>query len=220
MGLAFIWFYLLGNNAFWGLLFGGILGYGLQGLSWEPLCLYLMADIVGGYWGAKLCQNSFSSDIRLFKDLKEWWNFFIKQAACICVFSAACRCLAMFVNQYHQNPEISVSTNTWIWYYIDLWLADLNAVMILSAFLFPWITLPFSRGKMRAELYLTAVLFVGSVLYLAYFGAYKESLIHKMGIEYYTLIPSVLLGAIWLCIVLCYTLDHARTLLINDARQD
>lgn len=207
MGLAFIWFYLLGNNAFWGLLLGSVLGYGLQGLSCASVCLYLCADMIGGYWGAKLCQNSFSSDIRLFKDIKEWFDFFIKQAAYACVVSASFRWLAMFVNQSNQT---SVNMNTWIGYYIDLWLADLNAVMILSAFLLPWITLPFSRGKMRAELYLSAILFVVAGLYLAYFGAHKESLIQKMGIVDYTLIPGVLLASTWLCILLCYRLDRAR----------
>src|SRR5207245_1955115 len=63
MGLAFVWFYLLGFDAMWGILLGGLLGYSLKGLPVVSIFLYLSADIVCGYGGAYISQNSFASDV-------------------------------------------------------------------------------------------------------------------------------------------------------------
>lgn len=205
MGLAFVWFYVLGGDAVWGLLLASLCGYFFQGFSIESIFLYCLADIACGYWGASICKNSFSSDIRIFKELKEWWNFFIKNAGLVCVVSASLRWFAFLLSQ-----PTSVSPVILFYHYIDLWFADVNAILVLSAFLFCWVTIPFSREKMRAELLLTLALFALSTCYLAYWGAYKMDWVHSIGIAYYTFVPGGLLLVIGLVIGISYRFDRSR----------
>ena len=60
-GIAFIMFYLLGSNAFPGIVLGGFCGYILKGMPIVSTMLYLTADMGCGYLGALLCQNIFST---------------------------------------------------------------------------------------------------------------------------------------------------------------
>ena len=197
MGLAVVWCYLLGSDAIFGLLLAGLCGYFLSGFSIGSVVLYCLADIACGYWGAFLCQNSFSSDIRIFKDLKEWWNFFIKNACLVCVLSGGLRWLAFWFNQ-----PTPVAPTIFFYHYIDLWLADLNSILLLSAFLFSWVTIPFSREKMRAELFLTLILFGFSTCCLAYWSLYKTTVP--------MLVPGALLLITALVIGVSYVFDHSR----------
>lgn len=192
MGLAFVWFYLVGNQAIWGILLGGLAGYCLKGLPIEVVALYLSADILCGYWGAYLCQNSFASDLKIFQSIKEWLHFF-KQVAWACLFSASLRTLAVLF-----KLEFSIPIQTLFFYYIDLWLADVNAILILSSFLFSWVFIPFSRQKIRFEAIVTALLFLISGFYLAYCSANQSVHLHHLGSIYYTVVPSILLLIIML----------------------
>lgn len=173
MGLAFVWFYLLGFDAVWGILLGGWVGYYLKGLPVPATLLYLSADILCGYWGAYLCQNSFASDIRIFRSFKEWIDFF-KKCGLVCMVSAGLRSFAILKEADTLSPLM-------FFYYIDLCISDVNAILILSAFLFSWVPIPFTREKIGYKTIATALLFVLSGLYLSYIVAHQGSYLDKPG---------------------------------------
>lgn len=196
MGLAFVWFYLLGKEAWMGIFFGGLLGYGLKGLPLSAMVLYLSADILCGYWGAYLCQNSFASDLKIFKNFREWLDFF-KKVAMMCMVSAGLRCMAIFL-----KPGLLLSFKAAFFYYLDAWFADLNAILILGTFLFSWVYIPFSRAQVDYKVVCSALLFIGSGLYLAYCAARQVVLCEQWGIVCYTALPALLFLSI-ACLIKC-----------------
>ena len=75
MGISFMMFYLLGKNAFMGIFLSSFCGYVVKGMPMLSIILYLIADIGCGWWGAMLCQNTFSVDLRIFLNLREVITF-------------------------------------------------------------------------------------------------------------------------------------------------
>jgi hypothetical protein len=132
IGIAFVMFYLLGNNAVWGLVLGSFCGYLVRGLSISPLILYSIADVGCGFIGAFLSQRILSSDIKPFENRQECVQFIVINALITCVLSSSLRIMTVKFNLYH---------------YIDLWLGDLNATLIFSGLLLTWLCVPFSREK-------------------------------------------------------------------------
>ncbi len=141
IGISFVMFYLFGNNAIFGLLLGGFGGYLLKGLAIETTVLYLIADLGCGYLGSVLCQNVFSSDIKPFLNLQNGFKFFRINALITCLISSLIRISA----------AISINLNITFYDYINLWLSDLNAILILSSFLLSWSYIPFSREKISDQ---------------------------------------------------------------------
>lgn len=146
MGIAFVMFYLLGKNAFPGIILGGFCGYLLKGMPIVSTLLYLTADIGCGYLGARLCQNTFSTDIRILLNLREGIQFFKTNALITCSFSGFIRTFSFILN-YKESQDIGSVFFT----YINLWLADLNAILILSGFLLSWVYVPFSRERISKK---------------------------------------------------------------------
>jgi hypothetical protein len=142
MGLAFSFFYLLGGSAFWGLLLGGFSAYFLKGLSLSSMFLYLTADIGAGFVGATLCQTILTADVRTFTNLSEFFRFIKVNALMTTVVSSMLRMTAFLLSQ-QDNINIKIL----LFYYIDLWLADLNGILVVSGLLLSWIYVPFSREK-------------------------------------------------------------------------
>jgi len=188
IGIAFVMFYLLGNNSMVGLLLAGGCGYFLKGFSIESTLLYLTADIAGGYLGAFLCRGVFSQDLKPFANLKEGFQFLKINAFAVCLLSSLIRVLAIILNQ--KEP---IHFQVLVFNFIDLWLSDLNAVLVLSGFILSWIYVPFSREKINGYLMTTAILFVSSSLYLAVFLALKANYLLSFGLKLYTLVPFGLL---------------------------
>ncbi len=145
MGIAFITFYLFGSNAILGLILGSICAYFLKGFSAVSIILYLTADIGFGCLTAFLCQAVFSSDIRPFAAWCEVLNF-IKINLFVTLFSSLLRLIAFALIMDTSNKQSILLFN-----YIILWLADFNAIFILSAFLLSWVTIPFTREKISQE---------------------------------------------------------------------
>lgn len=194
IGVAFILFYILGSNATLGLLLGCCFGYLLNGFTIESLLLYSLADMGGGYLSAYYCQRNFSQDINPFSNWKETVNFLKIDAFLICVLSAFFRGVAFGLLSFSSSsletlPSYDLSF--YAIYFFDFWLADLNAILVISAFVLSWVTVPQSREKIFRSPYLmvTLVLFVTTTLYLAYFLIYKTQFILKSGLEGYSLVP-------------------------------
>lgn len=143
---SFIFFYFLGGNVFLGLLLGSLSAYLLKGLSPTVMLLYTFADIGGGYLGAFLCKDVFSSDIKPFAHRREAFMFIAINAFITCFISAMIRMTALICKN-----DIPISLGKLIDQYIILWLADLNAVLILSTFLLTWFCVPFSREKISVR---------------------------------------------------------------------
>ena len=136
IGIAFVMFYLLGNNALLGLLLGGLLGYLIKGFVLQSALLYLTADIGASYLGSLLCQKIFTSDIRSFAKLSEMFEFLKINAFITCFFSALARIGAIFL-----KVELT------FYDCLNLWISDLNGIVVLSGFLLSWAYVPFSREK-------------------------------------------------------------------------
>jgi len=167
MGIAFVMFYLFGMNAFPGIMLGGFCGYLLKGMPIISTFLYLTADVGCGYLGALLCQNIFSTDIRMLLNFRERIKFIKMNAFITCLFSSLIRTFS-FIWIYKDGKDISTIFFT----YINLWLADLNAVLILSSFLLSWVYVPFSREKIlkksinKVETLLFIILIVFLILFM------------------------------------------------------
>lgn len=143
---SFIFFYFLGGNAFLGLLLGSVFAYLLKGLSPIVTLLYTFADIGGGYLGAFLCKDVFSSDIKPFANRQESIIFIAINAFITCFISGMIRITPLI-----WKNSIPISWGKLLFQYILLWLADLNAILILSAFLLTWFCVPFSREKIAVQ---------------------------------------------------------------------
>ncbi len=154
IGIAFVMFTLLGNNALLGLLLGGLFGYLLKGLAIETTVLYLIADIGGGYIGSLLCQSVFSSDIRPFLNIHEGLKFLKINAFITCLISSLIR-----------TGAVLLSYNVTFYDCIDLWFSDLNAILILSGFLLSWSYTPFSREKISDKT-ITITPIVGLIIFI------------------------------------------------------
>lgn len=149
IGISFVMFYLFGFSSFIGLILGGFLGYYINDFSLSTIILYLIADIGGGYIGAKLSQNIFSSDIRIFAHGHEINRFILKNAFFTCLFSATMRLVALMIEQYKivgtiPYPEL-------IYNLINFWLSDLNGLLVISSLILSWIYVPFSREKISRK---------------------------------------------------------------------
>lgn len=142
IGIAFVIFYLFGCTAFVGLLLAGFFAYILNGLSLISTVLYLSADIIPSFIGALLCQKILSSDINPFAKHKEWLQFIKINALFTCTLSSIFRIILwIFIQQKTIDLKIFFLN------YLSLWLADLNAILLLSGFLLSWINVPLSRVK-------------------------------------------------------------------------
>lgn len=144
IGIAFVFFSLLGRNALPGLFLGGFGGYFLQGLPPAALGLSMAADIGCGCVGAFLCQRVFSCDVKPFANGREGLRFLVLNAFSTCLASSGCRMAALLLAHSHSAMPLPTVVYTSLHY----WLADLNAILILSGFLLSWVNVPFSREKL------------------------------------------------------------------------
>lgn len=150
IGTAFTLFYLFGANAFFGLAIAGFAAYYLKGFPIDTILLYLTADLFPAYLGSRVTLRCLSSDIIPFQRWQECLHF-LRINAAFCLLSAAIRLIPLLLH----GPEF-IRTGAWNshWIsvialnFIDLWLSDLNAVLIFSAFLMSWAYLPFSRQRL------------------------------------------------------------------------
>ncbi len=142
IGIAFVMFSIFGNNAFIGLLLSDLIGYLITDLPMLSILLYLIADIGAGYLAAYLCQSIFSTDVRILLHKQEIIKFISINATIICLASSAIRITTIIFSH-----KINLKPNAMFYMYINLWLTDLNAILILASFLLTWIYVPLSREK-------------------------------------------------------------------------
>lgn len=160
IGMSFTMFYLLGNQAFWGLCLAECLALyakQVQPITWF---LYLVADLGLGFLAAMLCQKILSSDLRPFSNSKDRIRFIQTTIYISCISSllrlnayiwgdktAALSATAESLN--HTTPITSVhrSILQMIYYYFNYWLADLNALISFAAFILSWAYVFNSREK-------------------------------------------------------------------------
>lgn len=142
MGAAFMMLYLLGPNALLGLMLGAILGYVLHGFSFASVCLYVWADIGGAYLSVSFSRLVLSSDLSVFIYPKEWLRFVQKNMLMACVLTTVLRTVALVL------VDPSVWHGRALGYYMfDIWLSDLNGLLVFSGFLLTWLSVYLSREK-------------------------------------------------------------------------
>lgn len=142
MGVAFVMLYLFGGSSIIALLCVGFCAYFLKGFTAEFIIFYLIADVGACSVGVLLCQNSFSSDNPWADNLGEWLGFIAVNLGITSLISSITRMIPIYLNNYTHM------TNTTLFYnFIDLWLADLNAILVLFGFSITWLYLSYSRGS-------------------------------------------------------------------------
>ena len=139
IGIAFIMFYLFGSNAFFGLLLSEFCGLFIHGLPINTICFYLFADLVAAWLMVYLSQNIFFLAIEPMVIRHKLLNF-IKKILIACSISSLIKAFPIIITckSYYNYPTL-------LYNYIDLWLADLNAILIMSSFVLSWIYIPFSQ---------------------------------------------------------------------------
>ena len=190
IGTAFILCYLLGNNALLGLFLGGFCAYLFKGWAMPALFLYLAADIGCGYAVARVSRTVFSSDLSVFISTREWINFIKVNAFIICLISSLFRICAVILN----SAGSILSENT-VYKFIDLWLSDLNAIVVFAGFFLSWLSVYIKRVKIRGNGFLiaTALSYVLAMLFLAWFIVHQQWCADYFNVQQYTIIPVSLL---------------------------
>ena len=140
IGVAFVMFYLFGANAFLGLILSEICGCFFHGLPMNTIFLYLIADLLGAWVGAIWCKNIFFSDVNHLINKKILLAFVAKNAAITCFISSFIKILAIIlINQTTYGVKIL------LYNYINLWLADLNAILIIPSCILSWVAILFNQ---------------------------------------------------------------------------
>lgn len=145
IGIAFAVIMILGANAMTGLILGEIVAYYLKGFSLTSLSLYSAADVLTVYFGAYFCRNIFQSDIPRLAGSKVWLRFF-----------SASLFMASLSSMVRISAIILAETKMQAWknlfyVYVDLWLADFNAIVLFYAFLMTWLSIYMSREKISVK---------------------------------------------------------------------
>lgn len=217
IGVAFVLFYLFGNNSILGLLLGS-LAYLFKGFSTPMIFCYALADIGCGWLGAMLCLKVFSSDLMRVNSFKEWARF-IKINMCLCLVSSLLRITGAV---WEVSGPISFNI---VFYYVDLWLADLNSIVIMFGFFVSWLYLMLSREqagvKKIAKIPVIAVI---SFVILAVIFMKKAGLIYLIifamlcsvygSFVYGSFVAAALLYIVSI-IYLTYFLAHKQAYLVN-----
>ncbi len=141
MGIAFAVISILGENAILGLLGGAVCAYYLKGFNASSIILYSMADIVCACLGAYLCRPIFASDIPKHITLTLWVRFLL-MSALVSGLSGLLRLSALLMQEQTLPALMAI-----FYIYMDLWLADLNAIIIFYTFLTTWLSIYMSREK-------------------------------------------------------------------------
>ncbi|HSW75808.1 MAG TPA: hypothetical protein VLG50_02095 [Candidatus Saccharimonadales bacterium] len=146
IGITFTVVSILGENAIFGLLSGAVCAYYLKGFSVPSILLYSLADIVCAGFGAYACRNIFSSDIPRHATIALWMRFLLI-VALVSSLSGFFRMIALVLN------EVTLPSYLTLFYiYLDLCLADLNAIIIFYAFLSTWLSIYMSREKVSSKI--------------------------------------------------------------------
>lgn len=146
MGITFTVVSILGENAILGLLAGSVCAYYLKGFSVPSIILYSLSDIVCAGLGAYACRNIFYSDIPRHATIALWMRFLLI-AALVSSLSGFFRITALILN------EVTLPSYLTLFYiYLDLCLADLNAIIIFYAFLSTWLSIYMSREKVSLKI--------------------------------------------------------------------
>lgn len=147
LGIAFVMFYFFGGIAFLGLFLAEALALFLNDFSLITIFLYLIGDIAGGYLGASLSQNTFKKDIRIFSDAKSLKHFILINALITSTFSSVYKLIALIVEQIRISNKAALPFLELVYNFIELWLSDLNALLVIGGLLLSWISVPFSRER-------------------------------------------------------------------------
>jgi hypothetical protein len=169
IGIAFFLFYLLGNNAFLGILLASIFAYPLKEFPVFSSA-YILADIGVAYLSARLCQKTLSSDIRPFSNGREVLKFLKINMFISCPLSSILRMLAFFEDakffESKANPISFVLQDIFL-YYIDFAMSDLSSILIFSSFLLSWVYVFYSREKI-SPFPIPAFIFTNVLLYVLF----------------------------------------------------
>lgn len=168
IGVAFVMFYLFGSNAFLGLLLSEFCGLFLHNFTINTIYVYLFADLGAAWLGAYFSKNIFFLDLDPLIIQNKLLNF-IKKMFFICCLSSL----------------IKIKKLLWL-NYINLWVADLNAILIIASFVLSWIYVPFSQYKISHQLIKKS-----STIILIFFIASSILFMKNIGIIYLIIINMI-----------------------------
>lgn len=142
MGVAFVMLYLFGESSIIALVSVGTIAYLLKGFSNVFVLFYLLADVGACFAGVLLCQNSFATDNPRSDNLGEWLGFIATNLCVTSIISSLLRMIPLLLTK-----GVDMTFGFIFYNFMDLWLADLNAILVLSGFAITWLYLAYSRGS-------------------------------------------------------------------------
>ena len=146
IGVAFVMFYLFGNNAFLGLLLSEFYGYFLHNLPTNIIFSHLFADLFGGWLGSHLCKDVLFFNTNHLTNAHEVLKFIKKNAFITCFISSLTRMLPTVL-----TDKLNCGSKILLYNYIDLWLADLNAILIIASFILSWTYVLFNQYRISDQ---------------------------------------------------------------------
>ena len=186
LGISFTMFYLFGLNSLPGLIFGEILGLMTQQLPLNLIWMYSLSDIIGGISGAYLCQKIFFIDSNIVALNKtNFLQFVTKNWVFTCIASSVIKVLAV---KYININNIVIKTLSI--YAINLWIADLNAVLVIPTCICSWLYVALNNHKIS-----TKPITYRCVMILIFFITFSSLLLlYKNPKLIYLIILAMLLG--------------------------
>jgi hypothetical protein len=140
MGVAFVTVYLFGSVAAFALLLADIVAYLLQNFSIKAVFFYTAADIIPAFLVTSLTKNTFKTYDFTSNQWRDWLRFILITMGITCLMSASFRLPVYWM------PMTESSFSSVLYAYIMLWLADINAILVLFSFSISWLYVMYSRG--------------------------------------------------------------------------
>lgn len=140
MGVAFVILYWFGPSSIAALFCASVIAYLLQGLGLPFVAGYSMADIMPATLAIFLWADMGLSENPNCNQCQEWLRFIFLKAGLVCLLSASLRILPIFF--IAKEPSLEKV----FFHGVNLWLADINGVLVLFAFAMNWLYLAYSRS--------------------------------------------------------------------------
>ena len=201
IGVAFVMFYLFGINALPGLILSEILGFLIYNLPINIILLYCFADLFSGWIGSYICNNISFLDVNISINKRTLKEFIIKNAIVVLLFSSSIKIFAM------SSLSSSWVNKTLIYNFIQVWIADLNAIIIIPSCILSWLYVLFNRHNVSTKNITTTSVIalitfvVLSVFFIKQFYLISLIIIGMLGSIYYAYYHGYLIATLLLFIL-------------------
>lgn len=218
IGVAFVMFHLFGMNAFAGLLLSELLGYVIYNIPINIILLYCLADLFSGWLSSYICKNISFLDVTILVNKNTLLEFIKKNAVIILLFSAPIKLLTM--TMLYPSWEIE----TLLYNYINFWISDLNAILIIPSCILSWLYVLFNRHHVSTKpiklpFIISLIMFIVlSVLFIKQLSLIGLIIIGMFASIYYAYYHGYLISTLLLFIVsavyLTYFIDFKNQYLL------